>query len=88
MNRLLVVVLLLAVGVVALGIYQGWFTFSSNNSDDKANVNIKIDKDKMREDEKKAVNELQDLGHKAKDKAKTAAGEIKDKANPPGQPPQ
>jgi len=88
MNRLLVVFLLLVVGVVALGIYQGWFTFSSNNSDDKANINIKVDKDKIKEDEKKAVKEVQDLGHKAKDKAETAAGESKDKANPPEKPPQ
>jgi hypothetical protein len=42
----------------------------------------------MGEDEKKAVNEVQDLGHKAKDKAKTAAEEIKDKANSPEKPPQ
>jgi hypothetical protein len=88
MNRLLVVIFLLVVGVVALGIYQGWFTITSNNSDDKANVNIKIDKDKMQEDEKKAAKKVQDLGHKAKDKAETASEEIKDKANPPGQPPK
>jgi hypothetical protein len=42
----------------------------------------------MGEDEKKAVNEVQDLGHNAKDKGKTVAEEIKDKANSPEKPPQ
>jgi hypothetical protein len=88
MNRFFVLFLVLVIGVVALGAYQGWFTFTSNNSDDKANVNIKIDKDKMQEDEKKAVKKVQELGHQAKDKAETATDEIKDKIKPTEKPPQ
>ncbi len=88
MSRLLVVFLLLVAGVVALGIYQGWFTFTSNNTDDKANINIKVDKEKIKEDENKAAKKVQDLGHKAKDKAETAAEDNKGKAKPLGKPPQ
>ena len=88
MSRLLVVFLLLVAGVVALGIHQGWFTFTSKNSDDKANINLEVDKDKIKEDEKKAAKKVQELGHKVKDKAESAADEINDKAKPPGRPPK
>jgi hypothetical protein len=77
MSRMLVVFLLLVAGVVALGIHQGWFTFTSKNSDDKTNINIEVDKEKIKDDEKKAAKKVQE-----------AAEEIKDKTKPPGKPPQ
>jgi hypothetical protein len=77
MSRVLVVFLLLVAGVVALGIHQGWVTFTSKNSDDKTNINIEVDKEKIKEDEKKAAKKVQE-----------AADEINDKAKPPGKPPQ
>jgi hypothetical protein len=87
MNRLLIVVVLLVIGIVGLGIYQGWFNFTSDNSDDKANINLKVDKDKIQEDEKKAVKKVQDLGHQVKDKLTAPSENNKDKTVPPTQPP-
>ncbi|MFL5244076.1 MAG: hypothetical protein ACJ8FY_18385 [Gemmataceae bacterium] len=79
MNRIIIVLVVLIGGVIALGMYQGWFAFTTANSENKANVNIKIDKDKIHEDEQRAVKKVQELGHKAKDKVDTAAEESKDK---------
>jgi hypothetical protein len=53
MKKLLVVLFVLAVCVVAIGFYRGWFALSSSNVDDgsnKVNVNLTVDKDKMQED--------------------------------------
>ncbi|MFL5245831.1 MAG: hypothetical protein ACJ8FY_27470 [Gemmataceae bacterium] len=86
MTRLLGILVLLVVGVVALGLYQGWFTVTSDNADDKTNINIKVDKKKMQEDEKKAEQKAQELGHKAKDKIDAAGQKIEEKtAHPPKQ---
>lgn len=67
MNRLLVVLVLLAVGVVSLGFYQGWFRLSTDNAEHKPNVTLTVDQDKFQEDENKAKVKLQNLGQKGKD---------------------
>ena len=54
MNRSVITVLLvLLVGVVALGFYRGWFALSSRSPEagsNKVNVNLTVDRDKMQED--------------------------------------
>ena len=44
--------LLLAVVVVCVGFYRGWFVLSSSNNElnNKADINLTVDKDKLRED--------------------------------------
>ncbi len=52
MKRFLII-LLLFVGIVsAIGLYQGWFKFSKAGGDQgsKTNLNLEIDRGKMRED--------------------------------------
>src|SRR5437868_1706742 len=60
MRKLLVVLLLLVVGVVGLGLYQGWFKFStgSDNNSGKANAGVTIDTDKIKSDAEKAKEKL------------------------------
>ena len=78
MSRFIVVLLLLAAGVVCLGFYQGWFSFSSETADKKTNITITVDQDKIKEDKEKAQEKVQDLGHKVKDKVSTPSDKPKD----------
>jgi hypothetical protein len=63
MRRLLVVLVLLVVGIVCLGFYQGWFHVSTHTTDNKVNTTITVDKDKIHADEEKAKEKVQGLGH-------------------------
>jgi hypothetical protein len=63
MKALLAVIVLLLVGVVALGFYRGWVHLSSDSADSKPNVTLEVDKDKIEADKEK----VEGLGHKAKD---------------------
>jgi hypothetical protein len=72
MNRYFIGLLLIAVGVLALCFYRGWF-------------DLTVDKEKFHEDKTKAVEKAKDLGQQAKDKIMgTEKG--KDKATTPVQP--
>jgi hypothetical protein len=68
MKRLLVLLVLIAIGVVGLGFYRGWFRVGSENADGKSNVTLSVDKEKFQEDRKEAVADVQGLGHQAKEK--------------------
>ena len=74
MNRLVVVVLLLVVGVVALGVYLDWFHFSSSGAQDpgKVDVGVSIDKDKIKSDAEKAKEKVKGVGGQGKDKTEDA----------------
>jgi hypothetical protein len=62
MNRLLVALLLIVVGLVGLGFYLGWFQFASDTSGDKPNVTFTLDPDKIQEDKDK----VRDFGDSVK----------------------
>jgi len=65
MNRTVMTVLLvLLVGVVALGFYRGWFALSSRSPDaasKKVNVSLTLDRDKMQEDASAVQKKTTDL---------------------------
>ena len=73
MNRTIITVLLvLVVGVVAVGFYRGWFTLSSRNPDagsNKVNVNLTLDRDKMQEDASAVQKKTTELVGKVTDQA-------------------
>ncbi len=48
MKTLLIVAVLLLVGIVGLGFYQGWFHLSTSTTDHKSNATITVDQDKFR----------------------------------------
>ena len=68
MKALLVVAVLLVAGVVGLGFYRGWFSFTSDSSDAKPNVTLTVDQEKFQQDSKAATESVQGLGREAKDK--------------------
>jgi hypothetical protein len=73
MKRLILTLIVIALIVVAIGLYQGWFVVTSpgNNQDSKTNLNLEIDSGKMREDaeglSKKAKGPTQDVTGSKKD---------------------
>jgi len=71
MKRFLIVLLLLAAGVVGLGFYLGWFQLSTGSTGEKSNFTITVDQNKMREDEEKAKQKVQDAGKKLKEQTGT-----------------
>lgn len=50
--------ILLLVVVVGGAFYLGWFTFTTDSSGPQEHINIVIDKDKVRQDEGRAVEKL------------------------------
>jgi hypothetical protein len=74
MKWLLVVFVLLVAGVIGLGFYQGWFHYSTDNTDHHPSVTIGVDENKIQEDKKK----VEGLGEKAKDAAAGRPDKVKD----------
>lgn len=70
MGRLISVLLFLAVCVIALGFYQGWFGVSTTRDDTGGTTDVKI-----RVDEKKFESDTE----KAKEKVKDAIDRTRDK---------
>jgi hypothetical protein len=74
MKRFVLVVVVLLLGVVALGYHQGWFTVSAQGDGRRSTIDVTVDKDKIQEDEEKAKNKAAELEKKLKEKA----GEVGD----------
>jgi len=78
MNRLFMVLMVLALLVVGFGFYRGWFALSSRSPDagsNKVNINLTVDRDKMQEDAEAVQNKTSEL-----------TGKATDGANEPGDP--
>jgi hypothetical protein len=63
------VLVLLVVGVGALGYYQGWFNFSTAKTEKGVNVNVSVDKEKMGADKERAKEKLGQFTGQIKEKA-------------------
>jgi predicted negative regulator of RcsB-dependent stress response len=68
MTRLLGVLVLLAVGILGLGFYLGWFQLARDSQDQKTNVTFTVDQDKIREDADQAKEKVQGIGHQLKER--------------------
>lgn len=62
MKRLLIAVVLIAVVVAAVGLYLGWFRFSSGSDQNEANATLSVDKEKIQEDKDKVADKIHDVG--------------------------
>lgn len=63
MRSLIKVLVVLLICLVGIGFYRGWFSFSSPNSGaegNKVDVNVSVDKGKMKSDVKKAEEKIQE----------------------------
>jgi predicted negative regulator of RcsB-dependent stress response len=76
--KVLFVVVVLILIVAGLGFYRGWFQLSTDKEDNKSNVTFSVNKDKFQEDENKAKETVQDLGHKVKEKTSNQTGTLKE----------
>jgi hypothetical protein len=74
MRRLLVLLVLLAVGVGALGYYRGWFKVSTADKDKAVPVDVTLDRDKLKQDTERAKAKVEDVTGQAKAKAGEIAG--------------
>jgi hypothetical protein len=83
MNRSVISLLLvLLVGVAAVGFYRGWFTLSSRSPDagsNNVNINLKVDRDKMQEDAEAVKNKATELTGKVTAGAKEPNAQAKDR---------
>jgi hypothetical protein len=70
MRGLFVIVVLLLIGVVALGYYRDWFKVNTTNDSKAVNVNVTVDKEKVKADEEKAKEKLKEVGGEIKEKTK------------------
>jgi hypothetical protein len=85
MKRFMICLVVVAACIAGVGFYRGWFLIASDKSDDKSNVTFSADSSKMKDDEKKVVEKVEDLGHRAKDKA-APTGNAKDQTAGTAQP--
>jgi hypothetical protein len=65
--------IVLVICLVGIGLCRGWFSFSSTNNDQhKDEINVTVDKEKIREDvqtaEKKVVEEVKEVVDEVKEK--------------------
>lgn len=61
-------VLVLVAGGIGLAFFREWLTVASDHDDNKSNLTLSVDTDKMQEDKKTAITKVQDVGHQVKDK--------------------
>ena len=68
MRRFRSLLIVLAVIVISLGFYRGWFTVSGGREAEshKVDVNLTVDPDKVKEDAGKAQTKLRELTVKAR----------------------
>jgi uncharacterized lipoprotein YehR (DUF1307 family) len=78
MTRLLVLCLLLVIAIAVVGYYRDWFTVAGTNDDQKVNIQVTVDKDKVREDEQRAKEKLQKLGSQIKEGAGKFSEKVKE----------
>jgi hypothetical protein len=68
MKNLMIVLVLVVVGVVALGFYRGWFHLTSEGGNDKIHVDLTVDGDKIHMDKDQAQEKVRDLGNQVRGK--------------------
>jgi hypothetical protein len=83
MNRFLVVLLLLVIGVVALGFYLDWFHLSTDRASEKPSVKIEIDPDKIRQDKDRAIEKVHEAEESIKEKTGIGTKKAEDKGSQP-----
>ena len=77
MKTLLFVVVLLLIGFAVFGFYRGWFHLSTNSTDQQPSATVTVDKDKIQEDEQRAKEAVQGIGHKVKETADDVTAKVK-----------
>ena len=79
MKGLLTLLVLVAICIVGVGLYRGWFSVSTEKKDEKPTVSFSVDQQKIKEDEEKVKEKLQDLKHEVKEKTSGKPDAVKEK---------
>ena len=68
MKKLILLIVLVAAALSTTGYYRGWFQVASETgTDNKTNITVTVDKNKIHEDEALAKDKVQKAGHKVVD---------------------
>jgi hypothetical protein len=70
-NRFFALLRLLVAGVVGLGFCLGWFRLSTDRTEQKTNITLSVDEDKIQEDTVKAKERIHNVGEMVKEKGAT-----------------
>jgi hypothetical protein len=77
MRSLIKLAVVLLICFVVIGFFLGWFSFSSHSSNadgDKVDVQMSVDKAKMKEDVKKAKEKVKEEVNELEDRVKAKEG--------------
>jgi hypothetical protein len=75
MNSIFKLLIVLVICLVGIGIYRGWFGFSSSSGNNqKDEINVSVDKGKIREDVQKAKTKVAEETKEVVDKVKKIEG--------------
>jgi DNA repair exonuclease SbcCD ATPase subunit len=81
-RNLVFVIVIIGLIVGGVGYYRGWFGIATGTDDQKVNLNVTINKDRVKADEERAKQALENVGDKMKRKTEEVAG----RGNEPGNP--
>ena len=81
MKNLIWLLIVLAIFVVVLGFYRGWFALSSprDTESNKVNINLTVDPDKAKEDAETVKDKTTELTGKVTKRAKELGDQARDK---------
>jgi predicted negative regulator of RcsB-dependent stress response len=79
MKGFLTLLVLVALCLLGVGLYRGWFSVSTEKKDEKPTVSFSVDQEKIKEDEEKAKKKLQDLERQVKEKTSGKTDPVKEK---------
>ena len=90
MKGVLALGLLLVIAIAVVGYYRDWFTIARTNDDQKTNIQVTVDKAKIKEDEQRAKEKIQKVGSQIKEEAGKFSEKVKEgtKGHKTGEPPQ
>ena len=77
MRILVLVFVVLLVGIVGLGFYQGWFRLSADGTEQAPSATFTLDKDKIHEDGETVRDAVQGLGGEVQETTGDSTDEIK-----------
>lgn len=75
MRKFLGTLVILAAIVVGVGFYRGWFDVSTDDQSSETNVELKIDKDKIKQDAEAASEKARELTSQNNDPSVESATE-------------
>jgi hypothetical protein len=87
MRKALVALLVAGGVVIGLGFYLNWFSFAPKAGDDKSNIPVTVDREKIKADAERAKQKAKGLAEKVKEEAKGIGAGAKEKAKGPGSAP-